>query len=309
MTDTVPTLKASDTIAKPIVEGLAYMVAVRQKIGQPVGPGFLSDFILDVQDAARRAGRDRRPRTRSSAPRGSTSMGFVRGPWAPWGRGQYARPPWCPVVAIAGKDIFAQAADKMSNWFGNVSDSVSREVSSWQDSKDVRIIGGWAARVGAVVVSAVATYYTGGATTPLLVSSLNVLMTDPANTTWEDDVTAFVMAGQVLDPTQRPPEMEQYAEITDQVNANLWDLPPSQRDEIISAGEARLMAMAEAQGPEAAETMRQAIAEYKARGLAGAYSGKGVSTAPWYVTYKNEIGLGLVMAAALGLGATIFWWE
>lgn len=198
----------------------------------------------------------------------------------------------------------------MSNWFSNVSDDVSREVSSWQDSKDVRIIGGWAARVGAVVVSAVATYYTGGATTPLLVSSLNVLMTDPANTTWEDDVTAFVMAGQVLDPTQRPPEMEQYQEVTDQVNANLWDLPPAQRDEIISAGEARLMAMAEAQGPEAAETMRQAIAEYKARGLAGAYSGKGISTAaPWYVTYKNEIGLGLVMAAALGLGATIFWWE
>lgn len=198
----------------------------------------------------------------------------------------------------------------MSNWFSNVSDSVSREVSSWQDSKDIRIIGGWAARVGAVVVSAVATYYTGGATTPLLVSSLNVLMTDPANTTWEDDVTAFVMAGQVLDPTQRPPELEAYQEVTDQVNANLWDLPPAQRDEIISRGEAHLMALAEAQGPEAVETMRQAIAEYKARGLAGAYSGKGVSTAaPWYVTYKNEIGLGLVMAAALGLGATIFWWE
>jgi hypothetical protein len=289
MTGTVPTLTASDAIARPIVEGLAYMAAVRQKIGQPVGPGFLSDFILDVQDAARRAGRDRRPRTRSSAPRGRTSKA---------GR------------AIAGKDIFAQAADKMSNWFGNVSDSVSREVSSWQDSKDLRVVGGWAARVGSVVVAAVATYYTGGATTPLLVSSLNVLMTDPANTTWEDDVTAFVMAGQVLDPTQRPPEMEEYAEVTDQVNANLWDLPPAQRDEIVAAGEARLMAMAEAQGPEAAETMRGAIAEYKARGLAGAYAKGTTSTAArWYVTYKTEIGLGLVMAAALGLGATIFWWD
>ncbi|MFH2074082.1 MAG: hypothetical protein ABIJ57_01870 [Pseudomonadota bacterium] len=309
MTETVPTLKASDTIAKPIVEGLAYMTFMRDKIGDPVKPGFLRDFLENVQDAARRAGRDRRPRTRSSAPRGSTSA-YARGPWAPWGRGQFARPPWCPEKVSIGKNffetVFAKPIDALLPGASAVVDWFN------EDSSRGRIVGGWAARVGAVVVSAVATYYTGGATTPLLVSSLNVLMTDPATTTWDEDVTAFMMAGQVLDPTQRPPELEKYAEITGQVNENLWDLPAAQRDEIIAKGEARLMAMAEAQGPEAAETMRQAIAEYKARGIAGAYAKGSTPTAtvaPWYVTYKNEIGLGLVMAAALGLGATIFWWE
>jgi len=163
--------------------------------------------------------------------------------------------------------------------------------------------------VGAVVLSAVATYYTGGATTPLLVSSLSVLATDPATTTWEDDVTAFVMAGQVLPPSERPPELEKYQDVTDQVNANLWDLPPERRDEILARGESYLLDLAAQQGPEAVETMKRAIEDYKARGMAGAFASAGPipgAPEPWYRVYRREIAGGLVLVGVLA-GGYVLW--
>ena len=257
------------------------LAATRQAIGKPWEPGFLEIGLAEFKRAAEIA--ERRVPRRFRRPK-RTSLGVG----------------WAFLKSAKATDILLPITIPIRKWFE-------------EDPKRLRVVGGWAARVGAVVVSGVLTYYTGGATTPLLVSSLNVLMTDPATTTWEDDLTGFVMASQVIPPADQPPDLLKHAEVTEQVNANLWELPPERREEILAKGEAHLLKIAEGDGPEAVEEMQRAIAAYRARGNAGAFAKENVRALvaepePGFVDkYRTEIGLAIA-GAGLVLGGTGLWY-
>jgi hypothetical protein len=255
-----------------VYDGILYMAEVRRRIGKPWQEGELRARIRDLIIAAKKAEGLRIPEE------------FFRQ----------------PGPATAGRTLL----EKIIPGFEGIREKYKEDPQQFG-----RVVGGWAARIGAVVITGIATFYTGGATAPLLVSSLNTLMQDPATTSWGDDLSAFVMASEIVPPDQQPAELQKVAPVAKNVNSKLWELPPERRNEILSKGTDYLLKMAAKEGgPEAVEEMKGAIARYLERGQAGQFGFpptlEVIPEESFIQKHRKLIGVGIVLVAG-GIVGTI----